>query len=84
MPKKKKTEQEMMDELVKTTLFRALKTRLAKEELPMLVSTFYSARMLPCRPTGTVIDIKKSSYKKLVNLLKKHPQLNLMLLLVSH
>ena len=68
-PKKKKTEQEVMDELVRTTLYRALKTRVAKEELPMLVSTFYSVRMLPCRPAGTVIDIKKSSYKKLAHLL---------------
>ncbi|KAK9814155.1 hypothetical protein WJX72_001321 [[Myrmecia] bisecta] len=40
-------------------------------ELPMLSSTFYAKHMLACKPAGLMIDIKKSSYKKLSKLLTK-------------
>lgn len=37
--------------------------------LPMLTSDFYAKVMLPNRPAGTSVDIKKTSYKKLSKLL---------------
>lgn len=58
-----------MDELVTTTLYRALRTSVGKDDLPMLASTFYAAHMLPSRPAGTTIDLKASSFKKLSRLL---------------
>ena len=58
-----------MDELVKTTLYRALRTSVGKDDLPMLASTFYAAHMLPSRPAGTTIDLKAASFKKLSRLL---------------
>ena len=39
--------------------------RVADGDLPMDSGAFYSNCLLPCRPEGVVVDIKKSSYKKL-------------------
>lgn len=66
---KEKSKEEAMDELVKTTLYRALRTSVGKDDLPMLASTFYAAHLLPSRPAGTTIDLKASSFKKLSRLL---------------
>jgi len=35
----------------------------------MLVSVFYSTHMLPSKPPDTIVDLKKSKYKKISNLL---------------
>eukprot|EP00741_Cyanophora_paradoxa_P023571 tig00021590_g22768.t1 len=56
---------EEMDALMETSLLFALKFRISEDELPMNESTLYSKHVLACRPAGTTIDVKKSSYKKL-------------------
>ena len=35
------------------------------KDLPMLANVFYSDYMLPARPEGTTLEIKRTSYKKL-------------------
>lgn len=52
-----------MDKLLETCFLGALRNTKDKE-LPLLVSTFYSSKMIPHRPPGTNVDIKKSSHKK--------------------
>ena len=44
-------------------------SKMTKADLPMLVSTFYSQWMLPCRPADVSINLKKSSFKKIGNLI---------------
>ena len=39
-------------------------------ELPVVVSQFWSSKVLPARPEGTSLDIKASPFKKLAKLLK--------------
>ncbi|KAK3229687.1 hypothetical protein Dsin_001568 [Dipteronia sinensis] len=46
-------------------LLQALHTTVKDKELPMPGSTLWSIHVLPCRPSGITLDIKKSSYKKL-------------------
>jgi hypothetical protein len=53
-----------MDELIEKSFFQAIKKRLKDKDLPILASTFYSKYLLPSRPAGTEIDIKKSCYKQ--------------------
>lgn len=65
-----KTPTQEMDELIILSFLRALKTRVTKDQYPILASTFYFAHVLPSRPPGTSLNIKKSSYKKLSNLLE--------------
>ena len=60
-----------MDELVDATFLRALHLKVKDDQLPMEASAFYSNCMLPSRPPGTEIDMKKTSYKKLSKLIKK-------------
>lgn len=47
--------------------FKAIKYHLKDKDLPILASAFYSNYMLPARPKDTLLDIKKSRYKKVVN-----------------
>eukprot|EP01064_Diplonema_japonicum_P017984 TRINITY_DN2653_c0_g1_i2.p1 TRINITY_DN2653_c0_g1~~TRINITY_DN2653_c0_g1_i2.p1 ORF type:complete len:693 (+),score=192.23 TRINITY_DN2653_c0_g1_i2:40-2118(+) len=71
---KKKDEEETtltpdeMDELIHLCFVGGM-SRLTKAELPMLVSSFYSQYMLPSRPEGSNVVLKKSSYKKIGNLI---------------
>ncbi len=51
------------DELAEYCFMTALK-RLKDKELPVLVSVLYSHHVLPSRPPDTVLDIKKTQYKK--------------------
>src|SRR3546814_5670373 len=53
-----------MDELIVTTFMRAAKYTVKDRQLPMLASTFYASYMLPARPEGRAIDLKKSNFKK--------------------
>eukprot|EP00042_Codosiga_hollandica_P055357 m.772326 g.772326 ORF g.772326 m.772326 type:complete len:679 (+) comp59097_c0_seq6:634-2670(+) len=54
-----------MDEVIKYSFVRALCSKVTKADLPILVSTFFSTHMLPSRPQGVELDVKKSSYKKI-------------------
>ncbi len=60
-----------MDELVDACFLRALHVAVKDSDLPLDISDFYSKYMLPSRPRGTEIDVKKSSYKKVSKLVKK-------------
>ena len=52
------------DSLLLSIFMEAIKTKVKDRDLPLLVSQFYSSIMLPCRPPGTTLDIKKTQYKK--------------------
>ncbi|XP_077464453.1 eukaryotic translation initiation factor 2D isoform X1 [Stigmatopora argus] len=57
--------QEVMDALLWQCFLLALKSKVKKSELPLLTSTFFRNHMFSCCPRGKLLDIKKSSYKKL-------------------
>lgn len=59
------------DALAEHCLLAAL-TTVADADLPLLTSDLYSKHMAPARPPGTVLDLKKSSFKQLSKLLRKH------------
>ncbi|KAL3753070.1 hypothetical protein ACJRO7_000465 [Eucalyptus globulus] len=54
-----------VDALLDKCLLQALFTTIKDKDLPMPGSTLWSNHVLPCRPQGVTLDIKKSSYKKL-------------------
>ncbi|XP_031397752.1 eukaryotic translation initiation factor 2D isoform X2 [Punica granatum] len=56
---------EDVDTLLDKCLLQALHTTVKDKDLPMPGSTLWSSHVLPCRPSGVTLDIKKSSYKKL-------------------
>ncbi|MCO5564200.1 hypothetical protein L7F22_017858 [Adiantum nelumboides] len=56
---------EEIDTLLDTCLLQALHTTVKEKDLPMPGSTLWSNHILSCRPPGTTLDLKKSSYKKL-------------------
>ncbi|KAL9262441.1 Eukaryotic translation initiation factor 2D-like protein [Drosera capensis] len=56
---------EDVDKLLDRCLLQALHTTVKDKDLPMLGSSLWSHHVLPCRPPGITLDIKKSSYKKL-------------------
>ncbi|XP_070563813.1 eukaryotic translation initiation factor 2D-like [Ptychodera flava] len=59
-----RTPTEKMDELLYTCFLHSIKTKVKKSDLPLLTSNFKPHLLSVC-PPGKVIDIKKSSYKKL-------------------
>ncbi|KAL5571757.1 hypothetical protein UlMin_021354 [Ulmus minor] len=56
---------EDVDTLLDKCLLQALHTTVKDNDLPMPGSTLWSNHVLPCRPSGITLDIKKSSHKKL-------------------
>ncbi|KAF6142217.1 hypothetical protein GIB67_037135 [Kingdonia uniflora] len=54
-----------VDSLLDTCLLQALHTTVKDKDLPMPGSSLWSCHVLPCRPSGITLDIKKSSHKKL-------------------
>lgn len=56
---------EDVDMLLDKYLLQALHTTVKDKDLPMPGSTLWSNHVLPCRPSGVTLDIKKSSFKKL-------------------
>ncbi|GAB2271114.1 hypothetical protein Dimus_005962 [Dionaea muscipula] len=56
---------EDVDELLDKCLLQALHMTVKDKDLPMPGSTLWSNHVLPCRPMGVTLDIKKSSFKKL-------------------
>ncbi|XP_072970579.1 uncharacterized protein [Typha angustifolia] len=54
-----------VDNLLDKCLLQALHTTVKDKDLPLLGSTLWSNHILPCRPSGVTLDIKKSSHKKL-------------------
>lgn len=56
---------EEIDSLLDICLLQALHTNIKDKDLPMPGSILWSNHILPCRPPGVTLDIKKSSHKKL-------------------
>ncbi|TVU29700.1 hypothetical protein EJB05_21279 [Eragrostis curvula] len=56
---------EEVDSLLDKCLLQALYTSIKEKDLPLPGSTLWSNHILPCRPPGVTLDIKKSSHKKL-------------------
>lgn len=56
---------EELDALLDKCFLQALHTTVKDKDLPMPGSTLWSNHILVCRPPGTMLDIKKSSHKKL-------------------
>ncbi|KAL5714678.1 hypothetical protein ACHQM5_016607 [Ranunculus cassubicifolius] len=54
-----------VDSLLDKCLLQALYTTVKDKDLPIPGSTLWSGHVLPCRPSGMTLDIKKSSHKKL-------------------
>jgi translation initiation factor 2D len=53
-----------MDELMRQCFLQAAH-RLSDKQLPLPLNTFYSQHMRPCRPAGSSLEVKASSWKKL-------------------
>ncbi|KAJ0085815.1 hypothetical protein Patl1_07118 [Pistacia atlantica] len=51
-------------------LLQALHTTVKDKDLPIPGSTLWSNHVLPCRPSGIMLDVKKSSHKKLAKWLQ--------------
>jgi len=60
-----RSSQEIMDELLLNSFLQSWKTTAKKIELPILTSNFFAKHMMQNCPPGTVLDVKKSSFKKL-------------------
>ncbi|XP_020519093.1 eukaryotic translation initiation factor 2D isoform X1 [Amborella trichopoda] len=56
---------EEIDSLLDKCLLQALHTTVKDKDFPMSGSSLWSSHVLPCRPEGITLDIKKSSHKKL-------------------
>ncbi|KAL4302705.1 hypothetical protein GQ457_10G015770 [Hibiscus cannabinus] len=56
---------EDVDSHLDRCLLQALHTTVKDKDLPIPGSTLWSNHVLPCRPSGITLDIKKSSHKKL-------------------
>ncbi|GJP32236.1 hypothetical protein CLOM_g16830 [Closterium sp. NIES-68] len=54
-----------MDDLLDRCLLQALSVSIKPTHLPLGASSLWSNHVLPCRPPGTTVDIKRSSHKKL-------------------
>ncbi|KAB1210987.1 Eukaryotic translation initiation factor 2D [Morella rubra] len=68
---------EDVDGLLDKCLLQALHTTVKDKDLPMPGSTLWSNHVLPCRPSGITLDIKKSSHKKLSKWLQAKSSLGL-------
>ncbi|XP_064605248.1 eukaryotic translation initiation factor 2D-like [Liolophura sinensis] len=59
-----------MDEFLFEAFMTALKTKVKKSDLPLLTSNLYRNLMLPCSTRKDILDVKKSTYKKLSKFLQ--------------
>mmetsp|Transcript_103473 Transcript_103473/g.183810 ORF Transcript_103473/g.183810 Transcript_103473/m.183810 type:complete len:490 (+) Transcript_103473:69-1538(+) len=65
LPAEESKAQEEMDNLLRETFFEALKQSAGDLPTPMKGSNLYTRYMRPCRPTGTSLEVKESSFKSL-------------------
>ncbi|KAK9110894.1 hypothetical protein Scep_018413 [Stephania cephalantha] len=68
---------EEVDSLLDKCLLQALHSTVKDIDLPMPGSTLWSSHVLPCRPSGITLDIKKSSHKKLSKWLQSKSSIGL-------
>ncbi|KAH9782039.1 eukaryotic translation initiation factor 2d [Citrus sinensis] len=71
---------EDVDAYLDKCLLQALHTTVKDKDLPMPGSTLWSNHILPCRPSGITLDIKKSSHKKLSKWLQAKSSAGLLML----
>ncbi|KAH9618470.1 hypothetical protein KSS87_004746 [Heliosperma pusillum] len=69
---------EDVDALLDSCLLQALHITVKDKDLPMPGSTLWSNHVLPCRPSGVTLDIKKSSFKKLSKWLQSKASVGLL------
>lgn len=74
---------EVVSERLMAAFLNGLKKNLKDAQLPMLVSTFYSSVLLPSRPPGTSIDVKKTRFRKISNFLREMEERGLVTLQVG-
>lgn len=60
---------EAMSKAMEECLLQAIKTRVKDKDLPIAGNALYAQHLRPCRRAGTNIDVKTSSFKKLVTFL---------------
>lgn len=53
-----------MDALLLASLLQALSARIKDSELPIAASTLWASHVLPSRPAGALLDVKRSSHRK--------------------
>ncbi len=56
---------EEMDGLLERCFLQAIRTKIKDKDLPLDVSVLYLQYMRPVRPAGTILDVKRSTFKKL-------------------
>ncbi|GBG70581.1 hypothetical protein CBR_g6708 [Chara braunii] len=59
-----------VDALLEKSFLQALHTSVKDRDLPIAAGNLWSAHILLCRPPGTHLDVKKSSYKKMSKFLQ--------------
>lgn len=76
-----------MDEKLKKCLLQCFRNKVKDEDLPIHAGILYQSLMIPCRQKyiyyyyqnrGDIIDVKQSSYKKILPFLKEMKKLNLL------
>lgn len=67
-PPPNEEEVQAQDNLLRHCFFTAVKggaeKKLREKDMPILANVFFSEYMLPARPEGTTLEIKRTSYKK--------------------
>ena len=61
---------EEMDERIRRAFLNALKAKLKKGDLPILINVFWGDFVIPCAAEGAPVDLRHSSYKKLTKFLE--------------
>eukprot|EP00756_Hemistasia_phaeocysticola_P065321 Hpha_TRINITY_DN8476_c0_g1::TRINITY_DN8476_c0_g1_i1::g.34522::m.34522/K15027/EIF2D; translation initiation factor 2D len=68
-----------MDELMLQCFAQVARTRLKKDrDLPVTVGDLYTKHLRPCRPAGTSVDVKSSSFRKAGNFAAELAKRNLL------
>ena len=67
-----------MDANLRLSLLQVLGSVIREADLPISASTFYSDYLIPNRPINTIIDIRKSSFRKLTKFLKYYEKTGLL------
>eukprot|EP00878_Enallax_costatus_P022121 GHUV01023459.1.p1 GENE.GHUV01023459.1~~GHUV01023459.1.p1 ORF type:complete len:549 (+),score=212.06 GHUV01023459.1:91-1737(+) len=66
-----------MDQLLELALLQALHKSVKEDDLPLSGSDLWSQHIIHCRPPGTLLDVKKSTHKKMKNFLQAYTKAGL-------
>ncbi|GLI62284.1 hypothetical protein VaNZ11_004846 [Volvox africanus] len=67
-----------MDSLLQTALLQALHKSVKDADLPLNSSALWNQHLLPVRPAGSTLDVKKSKHKKMSKFLQFYGKLGLL------